>query len=146
MKTLSLRAAIGEFLISSLLLLSGLNSMATAYYSGSGILLKDGQLLAAIEQYREAVHLMPEVADFHLNLGTALNKNNQTDEAIQQFQKTLQLRPSDARTHNNLGIALLIKGKTDDAINHFQEAIHLNPDYALAQTNLARARRIKNGL
>jgi len=102
-------------------------------------LIKKGQIDEAINQYQEAILLIPGYAEAHYNLGTALQKKGQIDAAISQFQEAIRLNPEYAEAHCNLGTALIKKGQIDAAINQFQEAIRLKPGYADAHYNLANA-------
>jgi len=104
-------------------------------------LIKKGQIDEAINQYQEAIRLIPGYAEAHYNLGTAFQKKGQIDEAISQFQEAIRLTPDYADAHNNLGGTLFKKGQINKAINQFQEAIRLKPDYADAHYNLGNALR-----
>ena len=84
---------------------------------------------------------VPESAEVHAILGSALRDAGQFDEAIEEFQAALKLTPRSARVHNDLGIALAMQGKLDEAIERFEEAVETEPGFDDAQRNLATARK-----
>jgi tetratricopeptide (TPR) repeat protein len=82
--------------------------------------------VAAVKEYREAVHLKPNDAKAHYNLAYTLEQQGQDlewvyrkdgtkmyDEAISEFREAIRLKPDDADAHCNLGVALSQEGKTD---------------------------------
>jgi superkiller protein 3 len=105
-----------------------------------GILLtKQGRIAEAIEQYRKAIELNPNRAEFYNNLGNLLAKQNQTDEAIEQFQKALEVEPDYAKAHYNLANILTAQGRWDEAIEHYQRALKQMPDSTHAHYQLGLA-------
>ena len=52
------------------------------------------------------MHLRPDFAKAHNNLGLALASQGQADEALACYAEALRLRPDYAEAHNNRGVAL----------------------------------------
>ncbi len=93
----------------------------------------------AIEQYYQALRIMPDYEKAHYNLGIAFDKQDRTEEAIEQYYQALRLKPDYAEAHNNLGNAFDKQDRTEEAIEHFLQALRLRPDYAKAHYNLGNA-------
>ena len=103
--------------------------------------LHQGRWEDAIARYEEALHLMPDDARVHNDLGYALAKEpGRLNDAIGQYQEALRLKPDLAEAHNGLGTAWLrLPDHLDDAVAEFQEALRFNPEYAEAHNNYAVA-------
>ena len=84
---------------------------------------------------------VPESAEVHAILGTALREAGRLDEAVTELETAVRLAPRSARVYNDLGIALAMQGKLQEAIEQFERALEAQPDFAQAQQNLATARR-----
>jgi hypothetical protein len=70
-----------------------------------GMLREDaGQPLVAIEHYREAIRLHPDLPAAYNNWGIALGHLGRFDEAIEKFQMALAVRPDYAEARHNLAI------------------------------------------
>jgi tetratricopeptide (TPR) repeat protein len=105
-----------------------------------GIVLVDqGELEPAIEQFRLALEINPGDADSHYNLGNALAQAGATVEAIQQFHQALEINPDFADARNNLALALAHLGKTDEAIAQYRSALKTKPNDVSLINNLADA-------
>ncbi len=90
------------------------------------LLMADGQLHRAIEQYQIALRLAPALGVGHYNLANALNKAGRFPEAIQHYQRALQVDPANAAARCNLAQALLHQQRTNDAIAQFKSALGLD--------------------
>jgi tetratricopeptide (TPR) repeat protein len=64
------------------------------------------RLEEAIAQYKTAVHLKPDYADAHNNLGAALASLGRTQEAITEFQAALRIQPDYAQARTKMDLAL----------------------------------------
>jgi tetratricopeptide (TPR) repeat protein len=98
--------------------------------------------LGAIDQFRQATALRPEIAAGHENLGRALLDVQRWQEAEQEFRIAEKLAPGVA-TYNGLGHALAMQGKLDEAIGAFQKALSLDPADLDVRENLRRALELK---
>jgi len=66
----------------------------------------------------------------HLNLGTALAKDNRPNEAISHFLSTLKIYPDHKKAFYNIGLAMLTNGNYEEAIYYFLKYLKLCPDDA----------------
>ena len=90
----------------------------------------------AIQHFREALRILPQLSDARYELAVALAAEGRVDEAIQQYHELLRLEPDDSRLHNNLGRCLLTRGAKEAASEQFLAAVKLDPSNAEAHNNL----------
>ena len=69
----------------------------------------------AMREFQEVIHLKPDYAEAHYNLGIILFRKGQTDEAIRQFQEALRLKPDYADARRNLDVVLATKAHASPA-------------------------------
>jgi tetratricopeptide (TPR) repeat protein len=93
----------------------------------------------ALQALQCAVQLLPEDADCHGNLGTALRRLGRLQEAAECMHRALRLKPGLPELWNNLGNVQKDLGQFDDAITSLRRAINLRPDFAQALNNLGNA-------
>lgn len=95
----------------------------------------------AIEEYRRAISLDPNLAPAHLNLGIAL-LDSDAAAAADSFRRAAELLPNQPRPIYLLGQALDRSGKRSEAIDKYRAAAALAPKddaifFALARALLA---------
>jgi len=95
----------------------------------------------AIDQYRRAISLDPNLAPAHLNLGIAL-LDSDAAAAADSFRRAAALLPDQSRPIYLWGQALERSGKRSEAIEKYRAAANLAPKddvilFALARTLLA---------
>ncbi|WP_334811813.1 tetratricopeptide repeat protein [Nostoc sp.] len=83
-----------------------------------------------IQLYHQALEVIPDDAQIHLQLGNALVRQNRLSDAIATYQTALQFHPNNFEIHLELAKALEKDQKWDEAIASYQCAIELNPDYS----------------
>ena len=93
----------------------------------------------AIESYKQALRIKPDLAEAHNNLGLAYVKSGNYQEAIESLKQALLIAPDYAGVHMNLGIAYRKLGMYQEAIEYSKQAIRINPDYADAHYGLGLA-------
>ena len=91
-----------------------------AYIGRSKKEKKDVYLELAINDFRTAIRLNPEMASAYNGLGIALIESGFADEAIRSWEKALELNPQFLQTQYNLGMALLDLGKKSAALVHLE--------------------------
>jgi tetratricopeptide (TPR) repeat protein len=69
----------------------------------------------AIEEYKKALELNPNLAQAHTNLGAVYLGQESYDLAIQHFKRVMELNYYDTKAHYNLGLAYLYKGEVEKA-------------------------------
>ena len=104
--------------------------------------VNEGNIKAAIEQYREALRIDPRVSGAHFELGEAILqdslKTDSQEEARKEFESALQQYPNDEKAECWLGALAFLQGRTDDALRLYTHALELNPRDASAQVGIAK--------
>ena len=95
----------------------------------------------AIESYRKAAVLKPEVPEVHDNLGVALKRKGDLEPAIGSFSRALELKPDFAQAVSNRGWAYVEQGKWQAARADFEKTLALQPEDEGALYGLARVRK-----
>jgi predicted O-linked N-acetylglucosamine transferase (SPINDLY family) len=97
---------------------------------GLGIALgRQRNFAAAVDAFRGAVALRPEVAEMHGNLGAMLRSNGQFDAAELSLREALRLNPDLAPGHANFGLMLFDQGRIPEAIAAYDRGLQRNPGY-----------------
>lgn len=137
----------------------------------AGVLMRKGELVAALEHYQSALSLANEIypplhpdrARRLSNLGGVLNNLGQHSEAESALREALSIyeqmyegrvHPRVAAAHNNLGRALEEAGKYEAAEPHLSRAWEMaselfgaeDPRYAVATGNLGNMHRLLGNL
>lgn len=99
----------------------------------------DPNLLGAIEAYRRAVELDPDLAAAHTNLGSLLAEIGDLDGARDAFDEALRADPNQPEAQANLAELALRAGEPELAISGFRQVLRDAPDYFEAHYGLARA-------
>lgn len=89
--------------------------------------------LAALQK---AALLLPDDAETHNNLGSALYSEGQPDKAVVSYRQAVTIAPTYADAHKNLATALSAMGQTNAAAQSFRQAIAIKPDFAEAHNDL----------
>jgi len=96
-----------------------------------------GEYDQAIEKYRAALKLQPNMPLFHNNLGNSLSQKGRQEEAIAELRQAIELKPEYAEAHMNLGLALEIVHDIEGAKREHHAALAIKPKYAEPLTALA---------
>jgi len=100
------------------------------------LLESEGDFPKAVDQYRRALTIDPNLAGAHRALGVALMSSStdeaSRDEARKQFELELALNPNDGVSEYQLGEILWLGNKPDDALKHFSRAVELSPGFTNA--------------
>jgi len=100
------------------------------YYEEAGLHKK------AIEAYKQAIRIKPDIAEAHYNLGVAYGKSGMYREAMEAYKQAIRIKPDYAEAHYNLGVIYSKSGMYREAMEAFNQAIRIKPDYAKAHYNL----------
>jgi len=101
-------------------------------------LFNQGQLDAALEQYRAAVALHPDGDQEQANLGTALMEKGLYAEAIQHLEAALAINPQMLAARNSLALTYARRGNDEQAVIHFRKALEIDPRSLGVMMNLGR--------
>ena len=108
-----------------------------AYTNLGEELMKQGEIDAGIEHFRQALEFKPDYRSAHYNLGLALVKRGKVGEAIKHYKEALRLEPDAAPIHYNLGKAFMLQQKYAEAMKHYRKALQIKPDEPVLYYNLA---------
>jgi tetratricopeptide (TPR) repeat protein len=107
-----------------------------AIYSDLGFVLeRQGLTDEAVEMYRKALELDPELATPHYNLGGSLVRRGEYAAAERHFRAALEQEPS-APAYDGLGYALWKQGRVDEAFGALHAAIEADPKHPAAYEHL----------
>jgi tetratricopeptide (TPR) repeat protein len=101
-------------------------SIPFAYADWGEMLLRKGDLDAAIAKFHEAILKGPHFADPLEMWGEALMAKNRSDLALAKFEEADKYAPNWGRLHLKWGEALMYAGKKDEAKRQFTTASHLD--------------------
>jgi len=99
---------------------------------------KDGQFVAAANQFESAAHMEPSESNL-FDWGGELLLHRTLDPAVAVFERATALYPKSARLMVGLGMAYYARGNYDDAVKTFLLGADLDPSDARCYKFLARA-------
>ena len=105
----------------------------------AALLMSSGEVAEAVRIFTKVIKIVPNFAQAHFNLGSALTKVGKPKRAIKSLQQALKIEPDYADAHYNLANALRQIEQTDVSIKHYSQTLRINPDHSGAATNLASA-------
>lgn len=109
------------------------------YFNSALYHQKNGNIAAAVRDYRAALKCKPESAITWYNFGVLHSKNTlDYEQAIVCFTKAITYDPSFEEAYYMRGRAYEKKGNPDLARQDFTEALHINPDYEKAFDGMKR--------
>ena len=87
----------------------------------------EGERAKELNAIQKALQLDPELAEAHVLLGDALQKQWQWAEAEAEYRRALDLNASDATAHSGLAVWLLCQGRTEEALAWAKRGRELDP-------------------
>jgi tetratricopeptide (TPR) repeat protein len=91
----------------------------------------------ALQHFKQAIRLKPNLVDAHLALGRALEAEGALEDAVAAFKSAILLAPSSPSGHYDLGMALRRLGDTVSAAHELAKALALNPNDRKAEEALS---------
>ena len=82
-----------------------------------------GDLLGAIDFYKEALAISPDRADALSNLGAAYAKLGQYDDAVKQYDAALKADPDNTQIRMNLALAYYKSARPNEAIPQLKRVV-----------------------
>ncbi|HYA79176.1 MAG TPA: tetratricopeptide repeat protein, partial [Candidatus Nitrosopolaris sp.] len=98
----------------------------------------------AVQLYRQAIQMQPDLWEAHFALADELAATGQFSEAGDEYAQVIRLRPASALAHLDRGVMLARVAQYDDALSEFQETLRLEPTNAQARDYLKRVADWKN--
>lgn len=111
-------------------------SQANSAFKTANQFRQQGQLEAAITQYRYATDACPETAEYHQELADTLTQAGQFSSAEVSYRKAIELRQDWFKPYYSLGILLEKQGKAQQAVDCYQQSIKINPNFAWSYFHL----------
>lgn len=100
--------------------------MAAVHNNFGGVLLQQGSLDEAITQFREALHIEPDLMEARFNLGKALLQKGRAEEAVPHFQRANEIAGAkNPAMLGTLAAAFAGAGRFADAVSTAQKAMAL---------------------
>jgi tetratricopeptide (TPR) repeat protein len=129
---------------------TGLEHPEEAHFNLGLLLVDEGDLSAASEEFAEAARMNPNYADAYHQRGLVLVRLGQSRQAIDCFRRAVELGPVDVPFRCRLALALQDDGQAEAAETQYQEAFRLNPRWPAeanqAAWRMATARHDRNGV
>jgi Tfp pilus assembly protein PilF len=126
----------------SLLSLSVVNpNSARLHQAMAHELAKRGNAVEAIENYRAALKIDPQLPGLHFELAEMLSTLSTTEgrrEAEQEYRAALEANPSDEQAESRLGDIALQKDDLKEASQRYRRALQLQPNDPEANIGLAK--------
>lgn len=101
--------------------------------------LENGDIRAAIDNYRQLVKITPNSAAAHTMLANALARNNMDDAARNHYKKAISLAPDYVFAYHGFADFLANRGELDNAIKYYRLALKISPYLVQTHNNLAIA-------
>jgi tetratricopeptide (TPR) repeat protein len=93
----------------------------------------------ALPALRRTAELMPQDAEAHGNLGSALRDQGQWTQAVASYRRALALNPDHIETLSELGNALRDLGERRESLTLYSRAVAIEPGNAASHCNLGHA-------
>ena len=103
---------------------------AVQHKQAGDLLVKQKQWEAAAVEYKQALQLEPQHAEWHNDLATTLFNLQKWPAAETEFREAIRLEPNNVRWRANLGNLLAKEGKWSDVEREYTEAVRLDPNNA----------------
>jgi tetratricopeptide (TPR) repeat protein len=88
---------------------------------------QSGDILGAIEAYREALDKEPGRVDARSNLGAAYVRLGRYEDAVAQYRKALEAEPGQTKVRFNLALALYKSALISDAAAELEKVVAADP-------------------
>jgi len=116
-----------------------------AFYLSADANQKQGNNTAAIDAYKKALNVKPDLFQAYVNLAEVYRNENRFDDAIAISKQGLRAFPNDGRFYTSLSEFYSLADRPNDAVQAARAGITLLPNNYLPFTNLCRAQNtLKN--
>jgi tetratricopeptide (TPR) repeat protein len=111
-------------------LLSRFPKEAQKHYEKATELQQEGKQRAAMEEYRKALAIAPDMYFARNNLGSLYLQDQQFENAEAQFREVIEKNRADANAYFNLANVFLLTKRLDEATNFIQQGMTREPQSA----------------
>ncbi|HKH48846.1 MAG TPA: tetratricopeptide repeat protein [Thermoanaerobaculia bacterium] len=111
-------------------------STAEAWFE-QGLELEEEDPDGAIDAYRRALDLEPDLPEIWLNLGRLLHERGELAEAERCYRQAVEIDPDEPVSFFDLGVALQDQERFAEAAAVYEQALALDDSFADAHYNLA---------
>ena len=102
-------------------------------------LMGNGQMAEAVQEWRKALQMDPDDANWHFNLAVSLRESNQEPEAVEEFRKACDLDGNEPKWFADLAALLSQTGDLDGAVLNYRKSLSLDPSKAEVEADLGVA-------
>ncbi|MBU1000779.1 tetratricopeptide repeat protein [Patescibacteria group bacterium] len=88
---------------------------------------RQGDKLAALQEFQKAIELKPDYGDAYHNLANTYGELGQLDKALENYQNALKFNPNLWQSYQNTAAVYFEQKKYDLALLNFQKAVQMNP-------------------
>jgi tetratricopeptide (TPR) repeat protein len=106
-------------------------------YLGAIGYLEQGLYERGVAELEAVTELQPELANPHVDLGSAYARTGRFVEGAASLERALALSPTHPIAHEELGLLYRKQARFADARAQYEQALALYPDFHLAHLNLA---------
>jgi tetratricopeptide (TPR) repeat protein len=125
----------GEYLRQIYAELIPLNRAKGLYNAGHDAMRK-GDRIRAIDLFKSALRIRPDMVEAYVNLGVLYRTWNDTNKQIKYFKEAVRLKPDAPDIHYNLGLAYFDAEMYPKAMEEFTWAIELDSYHRMAHFKL----------
>ena len=119
---------------------SGIKLKKADEYNKQGVVfLIDKMYDMAIDNFKNAIKLNPNLWGAYNNLGLALLEKGEKEKAVEVFKKLIKLNPNFSESYYHLGMILAQDSMIDKSVELFKKSIKKNPDFVKAYVALGNA-------
>ena len=102
-------------------------NIAFVHHNLGTIYQQQGDHVRAIAEFREAIHLQPQLAPAHILLGASLIATHKIPDAIRELQRAVELAPREPSVHMELAKAYELSGAAFGVVKEYQILTALDP-------------------
>jgi len=116
-----------------------LSGYAQSYYRLGIIYGLKGKPAEALDSYRRALDLDPEIVPARVGAGILLSQAGEYREAKMELLRAVEMDSTYEKAYYNLGLVYSEEGRPDSALMMMQKALEVEPGYVLARVGVASA-------